>query len=383
MHYSYDRILTTHVGSLPRPPLIENLLVKAECGDSDAETELEKQLPAAVAQSVTAQQAWGIDIVNDGEVSKTGYSTYIQQRLAGFSGESPSLRFDDLSPFPQYRKVQANAAGTRRLVRPCCTGPLQVLTDQPLKRDIQNLSEATKHRDIADVFMNAASPGVISLFHTNQFYSDDDKYLEALSTVMRHEYEAIHAAGFMLQIDCPDLAMGRHTQYRQLSSTDFLKRAAIQVEVLNAALTNIPGNRIRMHICWGNYEGPHHHDIPLEELFDTIMAAKPSGLLLESSNPRHAHEWELFRRQSLPDDKILIPGLIDSVNNYIEHPELVSQRIMQFANLVGRERVIAGADCGFATFAGMGKVDPAIAVEKFKSLVTGANIASQKLWRPL
>ena len=214
MHYSYDRILTTHVGSLPRPPLIENLLVKAECGDSEAETELEKQLPAAVAQSVTAQQAWGIDIVNDGEVSKTGYSTYIQQRLAGFSGESPSLRFDDLSPFPQYRKVQANAAGTRRLVRPCCTGPLQVLTDQPLKRDIQNLSEATKHRDIADVFMNAASPGVISLFHTNQFYSDDDKYLEALSTVMRHEYEAIHAAGFMLQIDCPDLAMGRHTQYR-------------------------------------------------------------------------------------------------------------------------------------------------------------------------
>ena len=383
MHYSYDRILTTHVGSLPRPPLIENLLVKAECGDSDAETELEKQLPAAVAQSVTAQQAWGIDIVNDGEVSKTGYSTYIQQRLAGFSGESPSLRFDDLSQFPQYRKVQANAAGTRRLVRPCCTGPLQVLTDQPLKRDIQNLSEATKHRDIAAVFMNAASPGVISLFHTNKFYSDDDKYLEALSTVMRHEYEAIHAAGFMLQIDCPDLAMGRHTQYRQLSSTDFLKRAAIQVEVLNAALTNIPGNRIRMHICWGNYEGPHHHDIPLEELFDTIMAAKPSGLLLESSNPRHAHEWELFRRQSLPDDKILIPGLIDSVNNYIEHPELVSQRIMQFANLVGRERVIAGADCGFATFAGMGKVDPAIAVEKFKSLVTGANIASQKLWRPI
>ena len=363
--------------------MIENLLVKAECGDSDAETELEKQLPAAVAQSVTAQQAWGIDIVNDGEVSKTGYSTYIQQRLAGFSGESPSLRFDDLSPFPQYRKVQANAAGTRRLVRPCCTGPLQVLTDQPLKRDIQNLSEATKHRDFADVFMNAASPGVISLFHTNQFYSDDDKYLEALSTVMRHEYEAIHAAGFMLQIDCPDLAMGRHTQYRQLSSTDFLKRAAIQVEVLNAALTNIPGNRIRMHICWGNYEGPHHHDIPLEDLFDTIMAAKPSGLLLESSNPRHAHEWELFRRQSLPDDKILIPGLIDSVNNYIEHPELVSQRIMQFANLVGRERVIAGADCGFATFAGMGKVDPAIAVEKFKSLVAGANIASQKLWRPI
>ena len=316
-------------------------------------------------------------------MSKTGYSTYIQQRLAGFSGESPSLRFDDLSPFPQYRKVQANAAGTRRLVRPCCTGPLQVLTAQPLKRDIQNLSEATKHRDIADVFMNAASPGVISLFHTNQFYSDDDKYLEALSTVMRHEYEAIHAAGFMLQIDCPDLAMGRHTQYRELSSTDFLKRAAIQVEVLNAALTNIPGNRIRMHICWGNYEGPHHHDIPLEKLFDTIMAAKPGGLLLESSNPRHAHEWELFRRQSLPDDKILIPGLIDSVNNYIEHPELVSQRIIQFANLVGRERVIAGADCGFATFAGMGKVDPAIAVEKFKSLVAGANIASQKLWRPI
>ncbi|HAG45957.1 MAG TPA: epoxyalkane--coenzyme M transferase [Gammaproteobacteria bacterium] len=381
MHYNQDRILTTHVGSLPRPASVESLLVKMEHGEGYDEAAMEQEISTAVAQSVMEQRDWGIDIVNDGEMSKTGYSTYVQQRLSGFSGESPSLRFDDLSPFPDYRRLQASAAGTRRLVRPCCTGPIRVHDEQPLKRDIQNLTDATEHSDAVDVFMNAASPGVVSLFHTNRFYPDDDEYLEALAAVMRREYEAIHAAGLMLQIDCPDLAMGRHTQFRELSATDFLKRATVQVEVLNAALVNIPANRVRMHVCWGNYEGPHHLDIPLEQLFDTLMAAKPNGLLIESSNPRHAHEWELFRSRSLPDEKVLIPGVIDSVTNYIEHPELVAQRIIRFADLVGRERVIAGTDCGFATFAGIGKVDPAIAVEKFKSLVAGSAIASRKLWR--
>ena len=380
MNYSTDRILTTHVGSLPRPSSLEQLLLQVELGDPYDEKLLTTEIRQAVEKGLQQQCSWGIDIVNDGEFGKTGYSTYIQQRLSGFSGESPSLRFDDLSAFPGYRKLQASAAGTRRLVRPCCTGPIQLRDPAPLTRDIENLTAAGRKSNAVDVFMNAASPGVIALFHSNNFYPNDDAYLEALATEMQVEYEAIHAAGLMLQIDCPDLAMGRHTQFRNLSDREFLSRAAVQVEVLNAALINVPADRSRIHICWGNYEGPHHLDIPLERLFDTLMGAKPQGLSIEASNPRHAHEWSLFGNRSLPDDKVLIPGVIDSVTNYIEHPELVAERIVRYADLVGRERVIAGTDCGFATFAGMGKVDPAIMVEKFKALSQGAELASRQLW---
>ncbi|MEK9833267.1 MAG: cobalamin-independent methionine synthase II family protein [Rhodospirillaceae bacterium] len=380
MQHSKDRILTTHVGSLPRPQDLEDLLYKVEFGEDYDPEVFDATVTRAVADIVALQREWGLDVINDGEMSKTGYATYIQQRLDGFSGDSPSVRFDDLSNFPGFRKMLARMADTRRLNRPCCTGEVVIRDREPMRKDLENLTAAADGSDATEFFMNAASPGVITVFQHNEYYPDDDAYLEALSNVMREEYEAIANAGFVLQIDCPDLAMGRHTEYRELSDADFLKHAEMQIEALNAALENVPADRVRMHICWGNYEGPHHLDIPFEAIFDVMMKAKPQGLLVESSNPRHAHEWRVFETKALPDDKIIMPGVIDSVTNYIEHPGVVADRICNYANVVGRERVIAGADCGFATFAGIGKVDPDIAVEKFKSLVRGAEIASERLW---
>ena len=346
MQTSTDRILTTHVGSMPRPEDLADLLYKVEFSEPYDAGEFERSVRAAVADIVATQRQWGLDIINDGEMGKTGYATYIQQRLDGFSGESASIRFDDMTNFPEYRREQAKAAGTRRLNRPCCTGEVAIRDRAPLDRDIANLKSATADAGASDVFMNAASPGVISVFQDNQHYRSDDAYLQALADVMKEEYEAIVDAGFILQIDCPDLAMGRHTTFRELSESEFLSHAAMQIEALNSALENIPADRSRMHICWGNYEGPHHRDIPLAAIFDEVMKAKPMGLLIESSNPRHAHEWTVFAEHGLPDDKVLIPGVIDSVTNYIEHPELVAQRISRFAEIVGRERVIAGADSG-------------------------------------
>ncbi|MFB3103265.1 MAG: cobalamin-independent methionine synthase II family protein [Alphaproteobacteria bacterium] len=380
MRTSTDRILTTHVGSMPRPEDLADLLYKVEFNEPYDHSEFERSVREAVADIVAKQCAWGLDIVNDGEMGKTGYATYIQQRLEGFSGESASIRFDDMTNFPEYRREQAKAAGTRRLNRPCCTGEVTIRDRGPLTRDIENLTSATADAGISDVFMNAASPGVIAVFQDNHYYPSDDAYLQALADIMKEEYEAIVDAGFILQIDCPDLAMGRHTAFRELSDRQFLARAAVQIEALNSALENIAADRVRMHICWGNYEGPHHRDIPLAAILDEVLKAKPKGLLIEASNPRHAHEWKVFAERGFPNDKVLIPGVIDSVTNYIEHPELVAQRICQFADVVGRERVIAGADCGFATFAGMGAVDAKIAAEKFKALTEGAEIASKRLW---
>jgi len=380
MQTSTDRILTTHVGSMPRPEDLAELLYKVEFSEPYDHDEFERSVRQAVTDIVAKQCEWGLDIINDGEMGKTGYATYIQQRLDGFSGESSSIRFDDMTNFPEYRREQAKAAGTRRLNRPCCTGEVTIRDAAPLTRDIENLKSASANAGASDVFMNAASPGVITVFQDNQYYPSDEAYLQALADVMKEEYEAIVEAGFILQIDCPDLAMGRHTTFRELSDGEFLAHAGLQIEALNSALENIAADRVRMHICWGNYEGPHHRDIPLAAILDEVMKAKPMGLLIESSNPRHAHEWNVFAERKLPDDKVLIPGVIDSVTNYIEHPELVAQRICQFADVVGRERVIAGADCGFATFAGMGAVDAKIAIEKFKALVEGAEIASRRLW---
>ena len=380
MQTSTDRILTTHVGSMPRPEDLTDLLLKVEFGEPYNQDEFERSVRGAVTNIVAKQREWGLDIINDGEMGKTGYATYIQQRLAGFSGESASIRFDDMTNFPEYRREQAKAAGTRRLNRPCCTGAVTVRDRAPLERDIENLKAVTADAGASDVFMNAASPGVITVFQDNQYYPSDEAYLQALADVMKEEYEAIIEAGFILQIDCPDLAMGRHTACRELSDSEFLTHAAMQVEALNSALDNVPADRVRMHICWGNYEGPHHCDIPLAAIFDEVMKAKPMGLLIEASNPRHEHEWSVFAKRDLPDDKVLIPGVIDSVTNYIEHLELVAQRICKYADVVGRERVIAGTDCGFATFAGMGAVDAKIAIEKFKALTEGANIASKRLW---
>ncbi|NKB50399.1 MAG: epoxyalkane--coenzyme M transferase [Alphaproteobacteria bacterium] len=380
MQTSTDRILTTHVGSMPRPEDLADLLYKVEFSEPYDHDLFERTARQAVVDIVAQQRDWGFDIINDGEMAKTGYATYIQQRLDGFSGESASIRFDDMTNFPEYRREQAKAAGTRRLNRPCCTGAVTVRDRVPLERDIENLKSASADAGASDVFMNAASPGVITVFQDNQHYPSDEAYLQALADVMREEYEAIVEAGFILQIDCPDLAMGRHTAFRELSDGEFLAHAAMQIEALNSALENVAADRVRMHICWGNYEGPHHRDIPLAAILDEVLKAKPMGLLIEASNPRHAHEWSMFAERGLPEDKVLIPGVIDSVTNYIEHPELVAQRICQYADVVGRERVIAGADCGFATFAGMGAVDAKIAVEKFKALTEGAEIASKKLW---
>jgi len=377
---STDRILTTHVGSMPRPEDLADLLYKIEFSEPYDADEFERLARQSVTDIVAQQREWGFDIINDGEMAKTGYATYIQQRLDGFSGESASIRFDDMTNFPEYRREQAKAAGARRLNRPCCTGEVTVRDRAPLARDVENLKAATADAGAGEVFMNAASPGVITVFQDNQHYPSDEAYLQALADVMKEEYEAIVEAGFILQIDCPDLAMGRHTAFRELSDGEFLAHAAQQIEALNSALENIAADRVRMHICWGNYEGPHHRDIPLAAILDEVLKAKPMGLLIESSNPRHAHEWNVFAERGLPNDKVLIPGVIDSVTNYIEHPELVAQRICQFADIVGRERVIAGADCGFATFAGMGAVDAKIAVEKFKALTEGAEIASKQLW---
>ncbi len=374
-----ERILTTHVGSLPRPDALAALLLAKEHGEDHDRDALDRLTEEAVREAVADQRAIGIDIVNDGEVGRTGYATYIQDRLSGFSGESPSLRFDDLGDFPGYRRQMGQAAGTRRLNRPRCTGPVELRDPAPLAREIERLTAALDAAGVAEGFMNAASPGVIAVFQANDFYPDTDAYLAALADAMKPEYEAIAEAGLILQVDCPDLAMGRHVIYSAEDDAAFLRRAAIQVEVLNAALENVPAERSRLHICWGNYEGPHHRDIPLETIAGTVLSAKPRGLLFEAANPRHAHEWAVFRDLGGWDDKILIPGVIDSTTNYVEHPELVAERIGRFVDIAGRERVIAGTDCGFATFAGIGKVDPAIARLKLEALVEGAEIASRRL----
>ncbi len=321
-------------------------------------------------------------MINDGEIAKTGYATCIQDRLSGFSGDSPSVLFDDLSDFPDYRRKMGQAAGARRLRRPRCTGPVAIVDREPMTRDIARLQAAVAGagEGAADVFMNAASPGVIAVFQANEHYDTMDAYVEALSLAMREEYEAIAGAGFVLQLDCPDLAMGRHVTYSDLDDDDFVRQAARLVEAMNAALEKIPAEAARMHVCWGNYEGPHHKDIELARIIEVILTAKPQGLSFEAANPRHAHEWQVFAEFGVPDDKVLIPGVIDSTTNYVEHPELVAARIARFVDIVGRERVIASADCGFATFAGISKIDPAIARMKLAALVEGAAIASRRLW---
>jgi 5-methyltetrahydropteroyltriglutamate--homocysteine methyltransferase len=382
MRHSSERILTTHVGSLPRPDDVAELLVAKEVGEDFDADAFEGRMDRAVAACVADQRAIGIDVINDGEIAKTGYATYIQDRLSGFSGDSPSVLFDDLSEFPDYRRKMGQAAGARRLRRPRCTGPIALADREPMTRDIARLQAAVAEAGAgaADVFMNAASPGVIAVFQTNEHYDTMDAYVEALSLAMRAEYEAIAGAGFVLQLDCPDLAMGRHVTYVDLDDDDFVRRAALLVEAMNAALENVPAEAARMHVCWGNYEGPHHKDIELARIIEVLLTAKPQGLSFEAANPRHAHEWRVFAEFDLPDDKVLIPGVVDSTTNYVEHPELVAERIARFADIVGRERVIASADCGFATFAGISKIDPAIARMKLEALVEGAAIASERLW---
>lgn len=377
-----ERILTTHVGSLPRPDDVCGLLRRKVEGEAPDNAEFDKIVAPAVRGVVERQMAAGIDIVSDGEFAKLGYANYLSDRLSGFSGDSPRVPGGDLAEFPEYTaRLAERRKGALPLPRPCCTGPIEVVDRQPLADDLRRLHAAIEAHKPTAAFMNAPSPGVVAIFQPNKYYPSHEAYLEAIAAAMREEYAAIIDAGFDLQIDCPDLAMGRHTIFQDESDNAFCRHAERHVEILNAALEGLPPERMRLHLCWGNYEGPHHHDIALDRIIDIVLAARPSTLLFEAANPRHAHEWQVFAQANIPDDKILCPGVIDSCSNYIEHPELIAERLMRFAGIVGRERVMAGSDCGFSTFAGDGLVDPKIVFAKFEAMRDGAAIASDRLWK--
>ena len=380
MQRSTDRILTTHVGSLPRTQAVTEVLFARAAGKAE-EPGAAATIANAVKDVVRRQVDVGIDVVSDGEMSKISYATYVSERLSGFDGDTPREPGQDLVEFPGLLKKLAERGATAKYRRPRCVGPVQVKDTRPLQADLQNLKSAVLAASPREAFMNAASPGVVALFQPNDFYATQDEYLEALAEALRTEYEAIVAAGVLLQIDAPDLGMGRHTMYRDRTEEEFTSLAARHVEVLNHALRNVPADRVRMHVCWGNYEGPHHHDIPLARLLPVVLRAKPQALLFEAANPRHAHEWAVFADVTVPEEKVLIPGVISSTTNYVEHPLLVAERLGRLAALVGRERVIGGSDCGYGTFAGFGPVEPDIAYMKLVSLVEGARIASGRLWR--
>jgi 5-methyltetrahydropteroyltriglutamate--homocysteine methyltransferase len=381
MKTSRDRILTTHVGSLPRPAALRDLLVKKDKGEPCDKAELDRQTTEAVAAIVRRQAEAGVDIVNDGEMSKPGYSTYIADRLTGFAGHEPAKPRLDTGPHPNFNAAYARMTGENVARRAVCVGPIAWRDREPLHQDIANLKAALAQVNVTEGFMTAASPGLVPVFQNNSHYPSHEAYVEAVAAAMQEEYEAIVAAGFVLQLDCPDLAMARHTSFQDLNEADFLKRAAFHVEVLNHALRNVPAEMSRIHICWGNYEGPHDHDIDFRKVAPILVKAKPMALVIEAANPRHAHEWAVWRDDvKLPDDKILIPGVLDTSTNYVEHPELIAERLCRFADIAGRERVIAGSDCGFGTFAGYGKLDPDISFKKLKAMAEGAAIASKRLW---
>ena len=369
-------ILTTHVGSLPRSQEVVDLIFAKENKQDFCQQEFDQVMSAHVDNCVDKQLQAGIDIVSDGETSKISYATYVKDRYTGFSGDSERNAPADLKLFPDFLEQLAKSGGTPQYKRPMCTGDVKVLDQSDLHKDINNLTQAVTANNAKQGFMNAASPGVISLFLQNQYYPTREKYLAVLAEVMREEYQAIIDAGLHLQLDCPDLALSRHMLFNDLTDEEFIKVANQNVEALNYALEGIDPSKLRVHICWGNYEGPHVCDIEMKKMFNTLMSVNASQLLFETSNPRHAHEWTVFadRKLDIPDDKILVPGVIDSTTNFVEHPELVAQRIRNFTNIVGRERVIAGSDCGFGTFAGFGSVAPDIAYAKLKSLSEGASL---------
>jgi 5-methyltetrahydropteroyltriglutamate--homocysteine methyltransferase len=380
-----NRILTTLVGSLPRPEAVVEQLFAQDSGLNYNEQQFDKLMKAEVLNVVTKQKDSGVDVVSDGEMSKISYATYIRHRLTGFEiGEMPRATPKDLDDFPDFKERLAKLGATPKYHRPICTGPIAVKDLSGLHKDIDNLKAACQASGVERGFMNSASPGVIAVFQPNQYYANHEKYLSALADAMAAEYEAIVASGLELQIDAPDLAMGRHIRFRDASDTEFMTAAEQQVEALNHALRNVPAERVRMHICWGNYEGPHHHDIELKRIIGLVCKAKPATILFEGANPRHAHEWEVWadaqKKGQLPDNKILCPGVLDSVNNFIEHPRLIAQRLLTYANIVGRERIMAGTDCGFGTFAGYGAIHPSIGFAKLKSMAEGAAMASQDLW---
>lgn len=380
MRTSTDRILTTHVGSLPRGAHVAEGLFAI---DADKTIDLEQHQAAVkreVGEVVQRQVDSGVDIVSDGEISKISYATYIKHRITGFEGDSPRKPPRDLEDFSGFMARLASSGGTPSYKRPVCVGPIEPKDQAPVEADISHFQEALDSAGHEDAFMNAASPGVIALFQPNEYYDTHEAYLYAIADAMRHEYEAIVNAGFLLQLDSPDLGLGRHMMFKDKTDAEYESLARLHVEALNHAVASIPSDRMRLHVCWGNYEGPHTYDAPMSQVLPIALMAKPQALLFESSNPRHAHEWRAFEEIDLPDDKIFIPGVIDSTTNFVEHPRLVADRILRFTGIVGRERVMAGTDCGFSTFAGFGAVDPDIAFAKLSALAEGADIASDELW---
>jgi 5-methyltetrahydropteroyltriglutamate--homocysteine methyltransferase len=386
MKRSTERFLATHTGSLPRPnDLIRMMYAKEEGVPVDADA-LAARVRSAVAEVVKKQADAGVDIVNDGEMSKPSYATYIKDRLDGFGGTGNTFVYQDLADFPNLAKRVFGDPGRSRRKTPACNAPISVRDKQAAVIDADNLNAALAGLNsqgslLSESFLSAASPGVVSLFFRNDHYPSQDEYLFVIADAMRHEYETIAAAGHVLQIDCPDLAMGRHIQYADLTIAEFRKRARGHIEALNHALSGIAPEQLRMHVCWGNYEGPHHCDVPLADIIDLVFLARPMGISFEAANPRHAHEWTLFERVKLPDGKVLIPGVIESKSNFIEHPDLIAQRIARYANLVGRENVIAGSDCGYGTWVGQAAVDPDVVWAKFAALAEGARIASRQFWK--
>ena len=375
------KILTSHVGSLPRTQDVVDFIFARENGESYDQAAFDNCMSSACNETVRRQVEAGIDIVSDGETSKISYATYVKDRYSGFSGDSPRNAPADLKQFPSFLERLANSGGTPQYARPMCTGEVTSKGQGELQADIDNLKAGMAAHGATRGFMNAASPGVISLFLQNQHYATREAYLAALADAMKEEYETIVGAGLDLQLDCPDLALSRHMLFADLSDDEFVKIAAMHVEALNHALREIDPARVRVHICWGNYEGPHVCDIDMDKVFSTLMNTRARYVLFETSNPRHAHEWTVFRDRAseIPDDKVLVPGVVDTTTNFVEHPELVAERIARFVGIVGAERVIAGSDCGFGTFAGFGAVDPEIAYAKLTSLAEGAALASSRL----
>ena len=381
MQRSTTRFLTTHTGSLPRPDdLIRMMYAKEEGVPVDAAA-LSQRVAAAVDEVVRKQAAAGVDVINDGEMSKPSYATYIKDRLSGFGGAGNTFVYQDLADFPNLAKRVFGDPGRSRRKTPACNAAIGVRNPQAAQADVDHLKAAFAHIEAQEAFMTAASPGVVSLFFRNEHYPTEEAYLFAIAEAMREEYETIARAGIILQIDCPDLGMGRHIQHADLSLAEWRKKAQLHVEALDHAVANIPPEQLRMHLCWGNYEGPHHCDVPLADVIDIVFRARPSAIAIEAANPRHAHEWKLFETLKLPDGKLLIPGVIESKSNFIEHPELVAQRIGRYAKLVGRENVIAGSDCGFGTWVGQAAVDPDVVWAKMAAMAKGARIASREFWK--
>lgn len=382
MKRSTERFLTTHTGSLPRPDDLVRIMYAREEGVPVAADALERRIAEAVAEVVRKQADAGVDIVNDGEMSKPSYATYIKDRLSGFGGSGNTFVYQDLEGFPRLAKRVFGDPGRSRRKTPACNAAIGVRDPQAARNDVAHLKAALTNVATQDAFLTAASPGVVSLFFRNEHYASDEAYLEAIAEAMRDEYETIARAGLVLQIDCPDLGMGRHIQYANLSVAEWRKKAQMHVDALNHAVRNIPAEQLRMHLCWGNYEGPHHCDVPLADVIDIVFRAKPTAIALEAANPRHAHEWKLFETVRLPEGKVLIPGVIESKSNFVEHPELVAQRIGRYANLVGRENVMAGSDCGYGTWVGQAAVDPDVVWAKMAAMAEGARIASRQFWHP-